>query len=80
MWYFAKLVIIFTYIDVFPWDLDTMILGQSLMCDFNRHVAKGHLGINDLWLKFLKKGSLYPHTLMYFHETWTHDPWIESHM
>ena len=72
MWYFAKLVIISTYmyIDVFPWDLDTMILGLSHMCDHNRHEVKGHLGVNDLWFKFLKR-SLYPHTLMYFHETWT---------
>ena len=27
--------------------------------------------VNDLWLKYLQKGSLYPHTLMYFHGTWT---------
>ena len=27
MWYFAKLITVSTYIDVFPWDLDTMILG-----------------------------------------------------
>ena len=26
MWYFAKLITISTYIDVFPWDSDTMIL------------------------------------------------------
>ena len=32
---------------------------------------KGHLGVNDLWFKFLKKGSLYPQTLMYFHGTST---------
>ena len=28
-------------------------------------------GVNDLWFKFLKKGSLYPHTVMYFCGTWT---------
>ena len=33
--------------------------------------VKGHLGVSDLWFKFLQKGSLYPHTLMYFHGTWT---------
>ena len=27
--------------------------------------VKGHLGVNDLWFKFLQKQSLYPHTLMY---------------
>ena len=27
MWYFAKLITVSTYIDVFLWDLDTMILG-----------------------------------------------------
>ena len=27
MWYFAKLITVSTYIDVFPWDLDTIILG-----------------------------------------------------
>ena len=27
MWYFTKLIPVSTYIDVFPWDLDTMILG-----------------------------------------------------
>ena len=25
--FFAKLITVSTYIDVFPWDLDTMILG-----------------------------------------------------
>ena len=34
-------------------------------CDLNRYGVKGHLGVNDLWFKFLQKRSLYPHTLMY---------------
>ena len=37
----------------------------------NKRGVRGHLGVNDLWFKFLIKGSLYPHTLMYFHGTWT---------
>ena len=24
-------------------------------CDLNRHGVKGHLGVNDLWFKFLEK-------------------------
>ena len=73
MWYFTKLITVYisTYIDVFPWDLDTMILGLSHTFDLNRCEVKGHLGVNNLWFKFLKKGSLYPHTLTYFHGTWT---------
>ena len=51
---FAKLITVSTYFDVFPWDLDTMI--QSHTCDLNRCGVKGHLGVNDLWFKFLKKG------------------------
>ena len=35
------------------------------------HGVKGHLGVNDLWFKFLQKGSLYPHTLMYYNGSWT---------
>ena len=27
IWYFAKLISVSTYIDVFSWDLDTVILG-----------------------------------------------------
>ena len=38
------------YIDVSPWDLGTMILGYRV-----RHGVKGHLEVNDLWFKFLKK-------------------------
>ena len=49
---FAKLITVSTYIDVFPWDLDTMILGHSHTCDLNRCGVKGHLGVNDLWFKF----------------------------
>ena len=60
------MITVSTYIDVFPWDLDTMILGLSNTCDLNRHGVKGHLGVNDLWFKFLEKMSVYPHTLMYF--------------
>ena len=37
----------------------------------NRCGVKCYLGVNDLWFMFLKKGSLYPHTLMFFHGTWT---------
>ena len=55
MWYFAKLITVSTYIDVLSWDLDTMILGYSHTCDLNRHGVKGHLGVNDLWFKFLGK-------------------------
>ena len=55
MWYFAQLITVFTYIDVFPWDLDTIILGQSHTCDLNRCGVKGHLGVNDLWYKYLQK-------------------------
>ena len=62
MWYFfAKLITVSTYIDVFPWDLDTMILGWSHTCDLNRPEVKGHLGVNDLWFTFLKKGSYVSH-------------------
>ena len=50
-----------SYIDVFPWDLDTMILGKSHTCDLNRHGVKGHLGVNDLCFKFFNKESLYPY-------------------
>ena len=71
MWDFAKLLTVSTYIDVFTWDLDIMILRQSHTCDLNRCGVKGHLGVNELWFKFLKKGSLYPHTVMYFHWIWT---------
>ena len=39
------------------------------------------LGVNDLWFKFVKKGSLYPHTLMYFFIRLGHnDPWVETHI
>ena len=55
MWYFAKLITLSTCIAVFPWDLDTMILEKSHTCDLNRHEVKGHLGVSDLWFKFLKK-------------------------
>ena len=55
MWYFAKLVTVSTFIDVFPWDLDTMILGLSHTPDLNGLGVKGHLGVNDLWFKFLQK-------------------------
>ena len=78
MWYFEKLITVSTCIDVFPWDLDTMIRGYSHTCDLDRYGVNGHLGVNDLWFKFLKNGSLYPHTLIYFHGTY--DPWVESHM
>ena len=68
----AKRFTVSTYFDVFSWDLDKMILGHSHTCDLNRCGVKGHLGVNDLWFKFfLQKRSLYPHTLMYFHGTWT---------
>ena len=68
----AKRFTVSTYFDVFSWDLDTMILGYSYTCDLNRCGVKCHLGVNDLRVKFfLQKGSLYPHTLMYFHGTWT---------
>ena len=30
MWYFAKLITVSTYIDGFPWDLDTMILVSNV--------------------------------------------------
>ena len=34
--------------------------------------VKGHLRVNDLFSSFFcKKRSVYPHTLMYFHGTWT---------
>ena len=49
---FAKLITVSTYIDIFPWDLDTMILGHSHTCDLNRCGVKGHLGVNDRWFKF----------------------------
>ena len=39
-------------IDVFSWDLDTVILGWSHTCDLNRLGVKGHLGVNDLLFKF----------------------------
>ena len=73
MWYvvfFTELITVSTYIDVFPWDLETVILGYSHTCDLNKCRVKGHLGVNDLWFKHFNKGSLYPHTLMYFHGTW----------
>ena len=49
---FAKLITVSTYIDVFPWALDTIILGLSHTCDLNRNGVKGHLGVNDVWFKF----------------------------
>ena len=54
---FAKLITVSTYINVFPWDLDTMILGKSHACDLNRCEVKGHVGVSDL-------------LMMYFHGTW----------
>ena len=36
-----------------------MNLGWSHTCDLNKHGVsgvEGHLGVNDLWFKFLKKG------------------------
>ena len=39
--------------------------------DLNGSGVKGHLGVTDLWLKVLKRGSLYPHALMYFYSSWT---------
>ena len=45
MWYLAKLITVSTYLDVFSWDLDTVILG----CDLNRNGVKGHLGVIDLF-------------------------------
>ena len=57
MWYlgqsFAKLITVSTYIDIFPWELDTTILGY--MHDLSRSGVKGHLGVIDLWLKFFEK-------------------------
>ena len=32
-----------------------MILGYSHTCDLNRLGVKGHLGVNDLWIKFSGK-------------------------
>ena len=56
IWYFAKLITASTYIDVFPWDLDTMLsLGRVTHVTSTDVGSKGHLGVNDLWLKFLKK-------------------------
>ena len=52
---FAKRVTVSTYFDVFSWDLDTMILGKSHICDVNSCGVKGHLGVNDLWFKFFAK-------------------------
>ena len=50
------------------------VITHAVHSDLNRHGVKGHLGVNDLWFKFLEKGSLYPHSLMYFHGTWTQWP------
>ena len=46
-----------TYFDVFSWDLDTMILGQSHTCDLNSLGVKGHLGVSDLFLTLTGMGS-----------------------
>ena len=32
-------------VDVFPWDIDTMIPGKSRTCDVNRRLVKGHLQV-----------------------------------
>ena len=42
--------------------------------------VKGHLGVIDLWLKYSKKGSLYPHALMNFYGAGHNNPWVELHM
>ena len=47
-----KKVVVYTYFDVFSWDLDTMILGSCHTYDLNRLGVKGHLGVNYLWFKF----------------------------
>ena len=44
MWYFAKLITVSTYIDGFPWDLDTMILSLAPDCSrlqFSPNIQSG---------------------------------------
>ena len=42
MWYvLQKMITVSTYIDVSPWDLDTMILGYNHTCDINRCGSSG---------------------------------------
>ena len=55
---FEERVTVFTYFDVFSWD-DTMILGWSHTCDLNRSGVKGHLGVIDLLVKFLKNSHCF---------------------
>ena len=52
---FLKRVTVSVYFDVFSLDLDTVILGQSHTCYLNKLGVKGHLGVNDLWFKVLRK-------------------------
>ena len=63
-----------------PWDLNTMILGLSHTCDLNRCGVKSHLGVNDLWFKFLQKGHCIHILWCIFMGHGHNDPWVESHM
>ena len=67
-------------IDVFSWDLDTMILGYSHTCDLNRCGVKGHLGVNDLCSSFCQKGHCIHILWCTFMGLAHNDPWVESHM
>ena len=54
---------------------DSPFLGRvTQSCDLNRCGVNGHLGVNDIWFKFLKKGSLYLHTFDVF--SWDLDTMI----
>ena len=78
-WYFWKMVISIMYFDVFPWDLDTMILLQSHTFDFNKSGFKCHLKVIDLLLKFWKSGKC-PHIGCTFTRLGYNDPWVELYM
>ena len=61
------------FVDSFHKELEWKKVKQFyyILGRFKKQMWGQHLGVNDLWFKFLQKGSLYPHTLMYFHRTWT---------
>ena len=49
------MVTVSTDFDVFPWDLDTVIIWLSCTGDLNRNGVKGHPWVFNLLVKVLKK-------------------------
>ena len=67
---FEKKVTVSTYFDVFSWDPRTQrSLGRVAhvtSTDLGQRSSRSQLPL----VQVFKKGSLYPHTLIYFHGTW----------